>query len=59
MLGIFPSGKGHPTPEDDTFWKAALDMQMPSVCIRVQPRGARGGALRYPRQLDNQAGLDR
>jgi hypothetical protein len=23
MLGIFPSGKGHPTPEDDVFWQAS------------------------------------
>ena len=58
MLGIFPSGKGHPTPEDDTFWKAALDMQMP-LCVHQEfnREGPRGGALlRYPRQLDNQAG---
>jgi predicted TIM-barrel fold metal-dependent hydrolase len=25
----FPSGKGYPTPEDDRFWQAALDMKMP------------------------------
>ena len=25
----FPSGRGYPTPEDDRFWKAALDMKMP------------------------------
>jgi predicted TIM-barrel fold metal-dependent hydrolase len=58
MLGIFPSGKGHPTPEDDTFWKVALDMQMP-LCVHQEfnREGPRGGALlRYPRQLDNQAG---
>ena len=58
MLGIFPSGKGHPTPEDDTFWKIALDMRMP-LCVHQEFNrdGPRGGALlRYPRQLDNQAG---
>jgi uncharacterized protein len=58
MLGIFPSGRGHPTPEDDAFWKAALDMQMP-LCVHQEfnREGPRGGALlRYPRQLDNQAG---
>ena len=58
MLGIFPSGKGHPTPEDDTFWKAALDMQMP-ICVHQEfnREGPRGGALlRYPRQLDNRGG---
>jgi len=28
-LGVFPSGKGYPTPEDDRFWAAAVDMNMP------------------------------
>jgi predicted TIM-barrel fold metal-dependent hydrolase len=28
-LGVFPSGKGYPTPEDDRFWAAAVDMQLP------------------------------
>jgi predicted TIM-barrel fold metal-dependent hydrolase len=28
-LGVFPSGKGYPTPEDDQFWAAAIDLQMP------------------------------
>src|SRR3989449_877820 len=28
-LGVFPSGKGYPTPEDDRFWAAAIDMNMP------------------------------
>ncbi len=25
----YPSGKGYPTPEDDRFWKAAIEMKMP------------------------------
>jgi predicted TIM-barrel fold metal-dependent hydrolase len=29
ILDAFPSGKGHPSPEDDTFWAAALDLHMP------------------------------
>jgi predicted TIM-barrel fold metal-dependent hydrolase len=29
MLGVFPSGKSYPTPEDDRFWAAAHEMQMP------------------------------
>jgi predicted TIM-barrel fold metal-dependent hydrolase len=29
MLGVFPSGKSYPTPEDDRFWAAALDLKMP------------------------------
>jgi uncharacterized protein len=28
-LGVFPSGKGYPTPADDRFWAAAIDMKMP------------------------------
>lgn len=28
MLGTFPSGKGYPTPEDDRFWAAALDLNV-------------------------------
>jgi predicted TIM-barrel fold metal-dependent hydrolase len=29
VLGVFPSGKSYPTPEDDRFWAAALDIKMP------------------------------
>ena len=25
----YPSGKGYPTPEDDRFWQAAVEMKMP------------------------------
>ena len=25
----FPSGKGYPTPEDDRFWSAAIEIGMP------------------------------
>lgn len=28
-LGAFPSGKGYPTPEDDRFYAAALDLDIP------------------------------
>jgi predicted TIM-barrel fold metal-dependent hydrolase len=28
-LHTFPSGKSQPTPEDDRFWAAALDLDMP------------------------------
>jgi predicted TIM-barrel fold metal-dependent hydrolase len=57
-LYCFPSGKGLPTPEDDTFWRAALEMQMP-ICVHQEfnREGPRGGALlRYPRPLDNRTG---
>jgi len=52
-LGAFPSGKGYPTPEDDAFWQAALDMRMP-ICVHQEfnrdgPRA--GKLLEYPRPL--------
>src|SRR5439155_946389 len=28
-LGVFPSGKAYPSPADDRFWAAAVDMKMP------------------------------
>jgi predicted TIM-barrel fold metal-dependent hydrolase len=28
-LERFPSGRGYPTPEDDNFWAAAIDLRMP------------------------------
>ena len=34
MLGGFPSGRGVPTPEDDLFWAAAVDLAMP-VTVHV------------------------
>ncbi|HKA45228.1 MAG TPA: amidohydrolase family protein [Burkholderiales bacterium] len=34
MLGVFPSGKVYPTPEDDRFWAAAREMNMP-VTVHV------------------------
>ena len=30
-LSTFPSGLGYPTPEDDRFWAAALDLEMPVI----------------------------
>lgn len=29
LLDMLPNGTGHPTPEDDRFWAAALDLRMP------------------------------
>jgi predicted TIM-barrel fold metal-dependent hydrolase len=34
LLGVFPSGKVYPTAEDDKFWAAAQEMDMP-VTIHV------------------------
>ncbi|HEY0584484.1 MAG TPA: amidohydrolase family protein [Chloroflexota bacterium] len=58
VLYGFPSGKGLPTPEDDTFWQRALELQMPiSVHQEFNREGPRSGAyLRYPRPLDNKTG---
>lgn len=55
MLCCFPSGKGQPSPEDDTFWKAALDIEMPITVHQAFNReGKRGGPLlRYPKYPDN------
>lgn len=40
----FPSGKGYPTPEDDRFWQAASDLNMPLT-------GHTGsGAMRFSRE---------
>ncbi|HZT05899.1 MAG TPA: amidohydrolase family protein [Chloroflexota bacterium] len=52
VLGIFPSGKGHPTPEDDRFWAAAVDSGLAiTVHVEFDRNGPRGGPLfRYPRE---------
>jgi predicted TIM-barrel fold metal-dependent hydrolase len=52
MLSAFPSGKGLPTPEDDTFWGEAMKIGMPlTVHIDFDRSGPRSGPLlTYPRQ---------
>lgn len=49
-LGVFPSGRGYPSPEDDRFWAAALDMSMPIAAHEEFNRDAerRGPLLNYP-----------
>ena len=38
LLGALPNAKGYPTPEDDKFWAAAIDMEMPvTVHVAVLP----------------------
>jgi predicted TIM-barrel fold metal-dependent hydrolase len=51
VLGTFPSGKGHPTPEDDGFWAAAVDMQIPlTIHVELDRQGPRGNTLfSYPK----------
>ncbi|MPZ14200.1 MAG: amidohydrolase family protein [Chloroflexi bacterium] len=53
VLGTFPSGKGYPTPEDDRFWAAAVDMDVPvTVHVQLNRSGSRAGPLfRYPKDL--------
>jgi len=50
-LGVFPNNKGYPTPEDDKFWAAAVDMRMPiAVHEQFDRNGERAGKmLDYPR----------
>ena len=50
-LGVFPSGKGYPTPEDDRFWAAAIDMRMPlTVHVSFDRQGPRAKqpTFQYP-----------
>ena len=54
QLGALPSGKGYPTPEDDKFWAAALDMEMPvTVHVAFNRTGARVSqpTFRYPKEI--------
>jgi predicted TIM-barrel fold metal-dependent hydrolase len=47
-LGALPSGKSYPTPEDDRFWAAALDHNMP-ITVHVQMGAGDGGPpVRFP-----------
>jgi uncharacterized protein len=52
-LSTFPSGHSYPTPEDDRFWAAALDLEMPVIVHTSFPTkvGSRETRLfRYPRE---------
>lgn len=52
-LLTFPSGKSYPSPEDDRFWAAALDLDMPVVIHTSFPAhvGSRETPLfKYPRE---------
>jgi uncharacterized protein len=43
VLGVLPSGKGYPTPEDDRFWAAAISLNMPiTVHQELDRSGERG-----------------
>ena len=56
-LSTFPSGKGFPTPEDDRFWAAALDLDMPLVIHTSFPTkvGSRETPLfKYPKEPEGE-----
>ena len=52
LLSAFPDNKGYPSPADDRFWAAALDLNMPvTVHIELNRLGERSGPLlRYPNE---------
>ena len=54
LLQGFPGGKSYPSAEDDRFWAAALDLNMPvSVHVDLDRSGARAGPLfKYPNEPD-------
>ncbi len=51
MLSAFPSGKGHPTEEDDAFWREALAMNIPiTIHVDLDRTGSRDGPMnQYPK----------
>ncbi len=54
LLQGFPGGKSYPSAEDDRFWAAALDLNMPvSVHVDLDRSGERAGPLfKYPNEPD-------
>jgi predicted TIM-barrel fold metal-dependent hydrolase len=52
LLQGFPSGKAYPSQEDDRFWAAALDLNMPiSVHVELDRSGERAAPLfKYPQE---------
>lgn len=57
-LSTFPSGKSFPSPEDDRFWAAALDLAMPLVIHTSFPTkvGSRETPLfKYPKEPEGEA----
>src|SRR3954469_6681212 len=53
LLGALPSAKGYPTQEDDKFWAAAVDMEMPVTAhVQFYRTGARATqpTFKYPKE---------
>ena len=56
-LNTFPSGHGYPTPEDDRFWAAALDL---NIALAKHGGGRFQGSKRgEPRGVDAPLGVSR
>lgn len=60
LLGAFPSNKGYPSPDDDKFWAAALDIDMPvTIHIELNRLGERAGPLLpAPKAIDKSINVD-
>ena len=53
VMGVLPSAKGYPTPEDDRFWAAAVAMDMPlAVHVAFNRTGPRASqpTFKYPKE---------
>jgi len=53
QLGALPNGQGYPTPEDDRFWAAAIDLDMPvTVHVLFNRTGPRANqpTMKYPKE---------
>jgi predicted TIM-barrel fold metal-dependent hydrolase len=49
-LDSYPSGKGYPTAEDDPFWAAAIDLDMPLTSHGDGKLGRGGPSFEYARE---------
>lgn len=53
LLGVLPNARGYPTPEDDKFWAAAVDLQMPlTTHVAFNRTGVRANqpTFKYPKE---------
>jgi predicted TIM-barrel fold metal-dependent hydrolase len=53
LLGALPDAKGYPTPADERFWAAAVDLEMPvTVHVQFYRTGARAAepTFKYPKE---------
>jgi uncharacterized protein len=48
-LHSLPSGQPFPVPEDDRFWAAAIDLEMP-LCIHTTISRGKGPLFQYPKE---------